>query len=233
MIVEIYNGLENAFPEVLAANLIAEQLLPFFKSKLDANDGGMKILGAISLVQCLTLARPGVYVELGAWKGISTLIARHFLPKETDIFVFDPLLHNFSEKVERVSFSREDWAKPSYLSLNTTGGFLFADDHQDVVERLLTAWVRGYDFVLFDDDYNGRADHRTFRNFVLQKLKADTALAEMMDFCIDKLVLLSRPDVTLPSDADPHWRDQAFVKLKKPMEKGWTMGGPSFNNLPG
>jgi hypothetical protein len=200
-----------------------------------ANDGGMKILGAYSLVKILTELSPRIYIELGAWKGLSVEIVESFFAPHVKCFAFDPSLHHIQNKLCGVNYSSKDWATPYYQQIQATDGptLLFADDHQDVVERLLVAWSRGVEYVLFDDDYNQSADHRTVSNFIV-KLSEGDAVYTVLDRIVSDIQLIRSPSGIQKLEQDKietHWRDQALVRLTRMDHRGWTMGQAHFESF--
>jgi hypothetical protein len=200
-----------------------------FDDKAGSNDGGLKLFGLIAFVQTLIAVRPRTYVELGAWKGFSAATARHYLPKDASMYIFDIDLSKFNERIIGAKFSQSDWATPSFMAIKKISpSYIFADDHQDVLERIATAWMRGYNYILFDDDYSSSADHRTFRNYILSAYEKDENISKLLNLCVENVVLMSQPKIELPLGADIQWRDKAFVKLRSNTAHGWTAGNPFF-----
>ncbi len=199
------------------------------------NDGGIKLLGAVSLARVLSALKPDLYIELGAWKGLSSVVAEMFLPSDARMFVFEPGLNKIEFRVDTAKYTSREWATPAYgrLSEDSTTSLVFADDHQDVLERLLLAWSRNYDYVLFDDDYSQSADHRTFRNSLLGA-PADGKIANCLNQIVEWALPIASPrnyllEIIASSGYDQLWRDQILVKLSKPGELGWTMGRASWD----
>lgn len=227
------HSLEEALSTEFDCSALLERLLSFdIANEIDRNDGGMKLLGAYSLMKVLYHIKPTVYVELGSWKGLSLVLADLVLPPETQIFAFDVMPKNLQFKPERAKFSDREWASPVYggLTDGAQTSLLFADDHQDALERLLTAWSRNFDYVLFDDDYGDRADHRTMRN-ALMKDRVPSAIGQLLGEIVEFACPIGNPLPEVEKSGlfgsySTHWRDQVLVKLRKPGVLGWTMGAP-------
>lgn len=204
--------------------------IPEYES-IAANEGGMKAEGLLSLFILLRLIKPDAYIESGAWMGLSSCIARRALGDTPPMYVFEPNLAKVVYRVADASYTNLDFATPTYQSIGSDHKnlMIFFDDHQDCIERIYTSWLRGVQWILFDDDYRVRADHRTFANFImLPENQKNSPCISLLKHMIEYVVVIVNPIhyVTgfIPRDQS-QWRSQLLVKFyNNDNNIGWTAG---------
>lgn len=207
-------------------------------------EGGIQIQGAWNLALVLEVIQPKYYVELGVYKGGSSWFVSKLFKDKFQILCFDPRVEKIENliplELSHASYSSADFSTPVYQKLLADDGvkICFADDHQDVFERLLILSARNFDYVIFDDDYQSRADHRSFY-MLLEQSKTDAKLKMLLELLVDAHIILPNltawndlyPKTKLISETDvsKHYRPMRLVKLKNKYSSGWTAGSIERN----
>lgn len=227
--------------------------IDFFLQKFEAiasgmnislNHGGMHASGLFNLAIALSKISPVCLIELGVFKGMSSSFVKDFFQDALRVYCFDPRVENWQKlipfKREDIEYSSSDFATPVMGKLpemlegvRQGGVCCFADDHQDAFERLLICAARNIEWIIFDDDYRERADHRSFY-MLLQQAADDFRLSSLLSLLVDSYVTL--PDLagwkkTFPAcervmhlDTTGHYRRCTVVKLVGKFPEGWTAG---------
>lgn len=207
---------------------------------IQQNDGGLHIQGLFNLAIALTRISPTCLVELGVFKGLSSAFAKNFFQENLKIYCFDPRVEDWEKlipfKRQDIEYCASDFATPVMAKLDgLVDGRVccFADDHQDVFERLLICSARNFEWIIFDDDYTSRADHRSFY-MLLQQAEEDCRLSAVLSLLIDSYLTLpdlnswkkSFPECESIMDLDQtgHYRRCTIVKLANRFPSGWTAG---------
>jgi hypothetical protein len=137
------------------------------------NQGGMDLVSGAYLFMILSKIKTDLFIESGIWRGFSSLIfdlasqnngAQHYL--------FDPgckdlnFMKQLKFKNQNGKYYGEDVGSSLFSSLGRDATFFF-DDHQDQLERLLVAYLRGAKYVIFDDNYmfGSGGHHSIFDHF--------------------------------------------------------------------
>jgi len=207
----------------------------------DDLSGGIHTQGAWNLFAILRAIQPTQYIEIGVWKGFSAWLASKALPSSTSINCFDPRVKQIDRLIPIIvpyaQYSYHDFSTPTYMNVITEQKnskiFGFIDDHQDCLERLLICFSRGFDFILFDDDYKGKGGHRSLFNLT-QEAQKDELLKNTLDLTICDYVEIPALDVWIDkcpelisiAELDPSkiWRPMTLIKLNKLQSRGWTGG---------
>tara|TARA_B110001452_G_C15182066_1_gene410577 strand:- start:56 stop:1222 length:1167 start_codon:yes stop_codon:yes gene_type:complete len=131
------------------------------------NSGGTGFFHAFYLWAAVRWLKPLHIVESGAYEGLGTWILRQAAP-QAQIIVLTPGMPTLFRDRRADSryftdaafkdFSDVDW---ECLGINKKRTLVFFDDHQAGYRRMLEAHARGFEHLLFDDNYPRGGDNFT------------------------------------------------------------------------
>lgn len=118
---------------------------------IENNHGGMRAPHLFGAWFMLRELRPTHVVESGVFKGLGTWLIEQAAPAAR-IFSIDPDLSQREYRSERATYETRDFSATSWeLPRETT--VLFFDDHQNALERVKLAEERGFQHLVFEDNY--------------------------------------------------------------------------------
>lgn len=141
--------------EELRHNLI--EFLPLYLARpIQDNAGGMGINHSFALFSIIRKLKPKLFVESGVWKGHSTWIAELAWPT-TNIICFDldfKMLEFRSRQATYIErdFQSYDWSEQQRLG-NLSNSLIMFDDHQNVYERIKSAYFFGFRNMVIEDNF--------------------------------------------------------------------------------
>jgi hypothetical protein len=113
--------------------------------------GGNGFNGALQVYAVVRALQPGVIVESGVFRGLTTWLMRQAAP-DARILCFDPDLGNLHYRDPAARYSTDDWSSADLSGLELSGALAFFDDHVSQARRIVEASDRGIRRVLFDDN---------------------------------------------------------------------------------
>ncbi len=143
--------------------LLTEFLELYEKRPIRNNEGGLKSVGAFNLWYFLRRVRPNLVVESGVWKGFSTWLIEETLP-HADIICLDPHPEVRQYTSKNAIYPSVDFAEMDFRNYDISSALVFFDDHQNAYNRALQAWEKGFEHLIFDDNYpGGSGSHLTLQ----------------------------------------------------------------------
>lgn len=127
-------------------------------SPVRQQSGGSGVNAALILWLLLRAIRPKLVVESGVLRGFTTWVLRQALP-ETEIHSFDISFAELNFRVPGVHYHETDWMNVDLLSLVSEASLAFFDDHVNQWQRIREAAVRGFRYLVFDDNLPVNALH--------------------------------------------------------------------------
>lgn len=133
--------------------MLLEEFLDLYKARpLRTNRGGMGINHSYALFFVLRKLMPNYVIESGVFKGQSTWLIEHALPR-AEIFSLDPLPGLREYTSSRVTYLVEDFDGVDWSALDAEQTVCFFDDHQSAFSRLKAMKWWGFKHAVFEDNY--------------------------------------------------------------------------------
>lgn len=124
----------------------------YAKRPIKVNKFGMGLNHSWALWYLVSKLRPNIVVESGVWRGNSTWIIENASP-ESQIFSFDVDLSNLVYKSSRAHYIERDFTQFDWSQIDTHNGLCFFDDHQNALQRIISANWLGFAHVIIEDNY--------------------------------------------------------------------------------
>ena len=201
----ITNFFDNDFDINNGINAIKENVSQYGYAE---NSGGMDLVSGAYLYLILDKLRPIQFVESGIWRGFSSMIFDQINTYGGSHFLFDPgvrdvnFMNDLKYKVNNGKYHDTDIGSSLFSSLGRGATFFF-DDHQDHLERLLTAYARGAKYVIFDANYmfGGGGHNSLFDHFRDER-------NQLLINAIIKKAYVARPLLRNDKGIEPLYSDQ-------------------------
>jgi len=127
------------------------------------NEGGLKSICAFSLWYFLRRVRPNLVVENGVSKGLSTWLIEKTLP-DADIICLEPHPEVRQYTSKNAIYLCVDFAEMDFKNYEISNALVFFHDPQNAYSRILQAWEKGFEHLIFDDNYpGGSGSHMTLQ----------------------------------------------------------------------
>lgn len=158
----------------------------YSKRPIQNNTGGMKSVGLFWVWYVVKTINPELIVESGIWKGQSTWILEQAAPNATIISI-DPSLHFRNYISKRVTYHSQDFSQIDFGDIADMNALVFFDDHCDAPSRVIQAHSKGFQYLIFDDNYpSNKGGHCTLQECFLK----DTDRAHLLSSLIKQYVIL-------------------------------------------
>lgn len=207
------------------------------KRPFQDNSGGVSFEGAFYLYEILQHIGPSLVVESGVWRGMTTYIIDS-VGSVSNLYCLDPLV-SIPDFIKYRSRSAKYYDKDfgsscfSNIEASKVSSLAFFDDHQDQLERVLLSYIRGYDWVLFDDNYAyGGGGHASLTSHIQNSI-VNAAIHEIY-LCTPLFVKNKGVEPIfseIPSEILPFIKDQSndynwmtLCRLKKPQAISYSQG---------
>ena len=174
-------------------NKLALELSELWDNKPFGNNNGLGAQGSLTLYYYMKRLLPSLVFEIGCWRGFSTWVIEQAV-QHKNIITSDPVfaLQQFFDKSiyeptyrpKGVQYTSQDF---SVLNVNIQPQdrdktFLFFDDHQDKIARLIQAKQKGFKHILFDDNLPFPYTHKTFQKGLADDHSIRTFLKEVKTY---------------------------------------------------
>ena len=149
-----FNGTESlrgASAEVLKGK-ISEYRDVYFNAPVTMNNYGVHFSTGLLLFLIACRRNPGLIVESGVYKGLSTYLLSAACPK-AELHAFDPNLNELSFRSTNATYHGTDWMASEIRSFPAKSSLAFFDDHQCQARRIVEAYERGFRHLIFDDGW--------------------------------------------------------------------------------
>lgn len=186
----------------------------YAKRPIPTNDGGMKSTHCFFAWFALKKIKPTLVIESGVWRGQSTWLIRQACP-DAKIVALDPMPQVRHVTLDDAEYKTCDFGDLDITQYGQTNAVLFADDHQNQLERIMMARLKGVRYVLFDDNYPpGFGDHLTLKQLFEGSAQSPRAVSARA--MIEAYDVMPPPVVSDATRFGPPWN--AF-RCKAPI---WT-----------
>lgn len=114
--------------------------------------GGSRFNNLLWLCAISRAKRPSVIIDSGTHKGASAWALKFGWP-QADVYSFDIDLSRLSLRERGVEYIESDWGSFDFGE-RAADGLCYFDDHVDQAKRLIEASNKGFQLLIFDDDFS-------------------------------------------------------------------------------
>jgi hypothetical protein len=131
---------------------ISDLYSAYLESPFRHAGGGSRFNNLVWLHVLAKAYAPTVVIDSGTYHGASAWALAQAVPG-ISVHSFDIDQSRLKLHAKHVRYHEFDWTEFDQSQLDMGKGFCYFDDHVDQARRLLEAAERGYQFVVFDDDF--------------------------------------------------------------------------------
>lgn len=130
------------------------------------NGGGMGVNNSFALWKIIKELKPNVFIESGVWKGHSTWIVEVAKP-DCQIYCFDINYSELIYKSKTARYVESDFELFNWSLVDLNNSLIMFDDHQNVYERLKSAYFFGFKNVILEDNFPiGEGDAYSLKHII-------------------------------------------------------------------
>jgi hypothetical protein len=144
-----------------------QEFIEIYKNRpIKNNGGGMGVNNSFALWKIIKELKPKVFVESGVWKGHSTWIVEVAKP-DCEIYCFDINYSQLTYKSKTARYVERDFELFNWSSVDLNNSLIMFDDHQNMYERLKSAYFFGFKNVILEDNFPiGEGDAYSLKHIV-------------------------------------------------------------------
>jgi len=166
------------FQNTISLDELAKELKHFnslYKKKpIKTNTFGMRSVSMFWVYYIVKTINPDLIVESGIYKGQSTWLLEQAAPN-AKIISIDPKLNSREYISPKVCYYTRDFSQINFGDISNLVALCFFDDHQNALSRVKQAYEKGFEHLIFDDNYPiGWGDHLS-----LEHCKANGKFSEI------------------------------------------------------
>lgn len=134
--------------------LVSEHADFFYSENKFDHVGGMGFNNSLFLFCITKLSKPRIVIESGVWKGFTTCVFDAATEVGANLLCFDIDLSNIEYKSKKATYFEADISSGEFSQLEDCSVLAFFDDHVSQLDRLMSCYELGYEYLIFDDDVN-------------------------------------------------------------------------------
>jgi hypothetical protein len=130
-----------------------EEFFSVYESRpIQDNAGGSRFNDSLWLFLLARLFSPCLIMESGTYKGHSSWIFHRACPA-AEIHSFDVDSSQLAYRVPTVRYHQGDWTEEAFPALDGKRALAYFDDHISQAQRVGEAYLRGFRWLIFDDNF--------------------------------------------------------------------------------
>ena len=138
----------------LCQSLVSEYTNFFYSNTKFDHVGGMGFNNGLFLFCITKLSKPEIVIESGVWKGFTTSVLDAATDAAAKLLCFDIDLGNVEYESKKAVYFEADMSAGELSQLEDSTVLAFFDDHVSQLDRLISCYELGYEYLIFDDDVN-------------------------------------------------------------------------------